>query len=140
MSVTTGRWFSLGTLVSSTYKTDHHYITEINTITLAKPSQLKCYHPCTSNPRNIKTICFNLLHKICKWTQRSIWTKWWSIDVDNWLYLKIKIIQYTNVDLKSWHVEFWFELPWSSYYVLYKNIVGDVCCKSIECWWIQLWS
>jgi hypothetical protein len=25
----TGQWFSLGTLVSSTSKTDHHYITEI---------------------------------------------------------------------------------------------------------------
>ena len=121
-------------------KTNHHYITKIllevalNTITQDYPSQLKCYYPCTSNPnRNIKTICLNLLHKICKWPQRSIWTKRCSIDVNNRLYLKITIIQYTRVDLKSWHVhvEFWCELPQSSYYVLFKNIVGDVCCKGI---------
>jgi hypothetical protein len=41
LSLVTGRWFSLGTLVSSTNKTDHHDITELllkvvlNTITLA---------------------------------------------------------------------------------------------------------
>jgi hypothetical protein len=41
----TGQWFSLGTLVSSTNKTDHHYITEIllkvalNTINLNHRSE-----------------------------------------------------------------------------------------------------
>jgi hypothetical protein len=41
LSLVTGRWFSLGTLISSTNKTDHHDITELllkvvlNTITLA---------------------------------------------------------------------------------------------------------
>jgi hypothetical protein len=46
-----GRWFSPGTLVSSTNKTDHHNITEIllkvvlNTITIHSTSILATQHP-----------------------------------------------------------------------------------------------
>ena len=54
----TGRWFSLGTLVSSTNKTDHHDITEI----LLKLAL---------NTININQSIFNLYYiTVCNW----IWT------------------------------------------------------------------
>ena len=77
----TGRWFSLGTLVSSTNKTDRHDITEIllkvalNTITLyisriLLSKQFIYYTVCCLHPLTV-TWCnwwnWNCLHSRCNW-------------------------------------------------------------------------
>jgi hypothetical protein len=65
----TGRWFSLGTLLSSTNKTDHHYITEmllkvaLNTI---KPTNKLAYHLLLGNSNvGISSVLDSSPHILC---------------------------------------------------------------------------
>ena len=75
-----GRWFSPGTLVSSTNKTDHHNITEIllkvvlNTITIHSTSILATQHPSVICKKNVWYSW--IIHLDSDWLLGVSWRMW----------------------------------------------------------------
>jgi hypothetical protein len=122
----TGPWFSLGTSVSSTNKTDHHDITEIllkvalNTINQPKPTQLRCII-LTLGP-----------------------TRLWIAPNAACLAEKRQVLILYSVDWNEWISNLLYDLPlmrqacWSSHSVCILTIVNSLLYIEYQFSWVPL--